>query len=475
MAGSALYCGMDIGTSRIKLAVFDESFSQLASYSVRAPLIKRGWSLTHDPSALKESVEKLLIKAGNLKCRAVGISVYRASIASWRPRGLEATRIVLWADVSTRIRSMKLLGLRQRLLAKIPVVSSLVSPLAPLPILIYMERLNPGMRTWSIDALVSEWISGRYAGEPVNAGLIGVLEPLKGIRVSLHRLAGFKGEEPRILSHDTLLARKGSTAIGPLIADQQASLLASGCIGMQCIKLDLGSGCFADAPLNSTKGIFSAGAVPIIALKTSERHLTCLESMVPGLGLFLEILAESAGMSLQELSSFDLSRCAKNHTPLVAPYHPMSPSKPWIPASILGAAGAIRLEDLICGGLAGSAMAVAYSLHSLSKATGLDSVRAFGGASRIRRLVELAARIAGVSIEAYHDIDGSALGAAALSAYAVGDISLKDVLAINPSGEPVVVKGGKPSHDLLALWEEILRGNFFVLPELSRVFWETIK
>ncbi len=468
MARGRLYAGLDVGTSRVKLVVYDEGFKAVSSYSLAAPLRLRPLEAEHDPWRLREAIATLLSKAEKLGVRAVGVSVYRGSVAAWLPGGEPATSVILWADYSKHSQAFRSLPLHTRLLARAPLLGRLFEPGSPLPLAVALSREAPaGARVWTVDALVAEWLSGKYVSEPVNAGTMGLLEPFRGRRLGVYRLVGVRGPQPGLALHDEPLARRGSMMVGPVIADQQASLIASGCMVDDCVKVDAGSGFFADI---AARGIHAAlkGLVPLVALKTRSTHMACLEAMAPGVGLALEAYLRDMGLWPPRLS---WRECLDARPPPAMAYMPSPRSGAWHPPAILGAG----LRGAACSVAAGAALALAHVAWLAASASGNWRARVFGGAARLSAVVDAAAAASGVAMEVYGGVEASSLGAALLAAYAAGDVTLWDVVrGLSGSSPSRVARGGRPSRSMMEAWAEVLGGRLEALPELSREFWDLV-
>ena len=468
-----LVAAIDVGTSNVKFAVYDDSLSLRDLIVVKAPLKVSGLSVRHDPVRLRAIVETMLGKASKVGVNVVGVSVYRGSIASWRRGGLTEGDIVLWADYLEHHKAYNMLPFRAKVLQRLPIIGKLLGPTSPLPLLLYKSWEGRVERTWTIDALVAEWLVGRYAGEPVNAGLLGVLEPVKGFKMGFHRLSGFRGEEPTILLHDEVWGKRQSVYVGPLIADQQSSLLASRCLFDGCIKVDMGSGFFATTRFPELRALTSKGVVPLIALKTSSIHLPCIESMVPGVGIFLEGVARLLG-GFSVLESLDLARCSKLKPPPSIPYIPAPQENPYMPSMIPIIPLEGGKEVLACSVIAGASLTLAYHLYQAGRTSGSTLVRAFGGASRLHLILDIASHLTGYTIEVYSNVEAASLGAALLALHASGYMSLNEVLKISLPEPSVVFKGDKPSLRLFEAWRDLVKGRFNVLSELLGEYWEIV-
>jgi len=459
-----LYGGLDVGTSRVKLAVYDEGWRLVRSYSVEAPIEPRGAPRLHDAWKLRVMVSELLGKAGRLGVRSLGVSVYRGGVAGWRPGGEPMSRISLWLDVESRLEAVRSLGFRGRLLGSLPVASKLMGPLSPMPLIASESRRLAGARVWTVDALLSEWLAGSYTGELVNAVTAGLAEPFTGRRVWIVRLAGYRGRPPDVRLHDEPLGGGGSNLIGPMIADQQSSLLASGCITRSCVKLDLGTGGFADIIASGVLGALRSQAAtpfPALSLSNPRLHLVSIESMAPGIGIAVEAVASEVG-GFGVLEALDEDRCYSETGEPIAPYYPVTPKGRLLQSQPKGRP---------CSLAAGVALAVARMLLEVGGPG--CSVVAVGGLSRLTLPLKLAATLACCRMTVYPGLDASPLGAAMLAAYSRGDLSLRSLLEGGLRGGGIEFSGcaGRDGLRVVEGWVAAVEGGLRASRELSKSVW----
>jgi glycerol kinase len=450
------YAAVDVGTTNIKLGVYDDGFNLKLLVRSEAPLKIRGRSIRHDGASLVLKVKFMVEKAYRSGARCVGLSVYRGSVASWSPGAAEPSDVYLWLDAEAREKARSSLGFRARILSKAPLLSKLFGEMAPLPLLLWLaSRRRGGSRVWSVDALLIESLTGSYASEPVNSGIMGALDPFTGRAVRLHRLAGFSGEDPEFVDHSfsASLAGSGGVSVGPVIGDQQASMIASGCLRLGCAKIDLGTGFFGDAELGLAG--LASGLTPIIGFldKGAGVMVRLLEAGVPGAGLALSAIAGVAG-GFRALASLDPGRCASFSSPALLGY----PSVRGAPAPLVHVSGAARADESIaCSALLGAAFTSAWLIARL----GAREAVAVGGASRLVNALEAAAALTGASIRVYPGLEASLLGAARLAAYASGSIGFKDLIE-PPAADYVHVKPRSPPKRIVRAvgrWlEEASRG-----------------
>ncbi|MCE4628250.1 MAG: hypothetical protein F7C34_03775, partial [Desulfurococcales archaeon] len=289
-----LYAGIDLGTSRAKLRIYDGE-GRLVKWEDRPePLHRRGGEAWHDPETLRNTLELLIGLAKREGARTIGVSLYRASVAAWLPGGKPLTRIILWLDRALHKRAAETLPLPGRIARRLPVYNRVLAPWSPLPLIGMLHRENPGARVWTVDALLLEWLGHGYKSEPAAAALTGAINPasLRPVPLAL-RLAGASGLEIPEIGYNTL--EPGPRGVSAILPDQQAALVGLGC-GVGCVKLSLGTGFFADTVLPGKPPIPPPrGLVPLVVYRVPGETRWGLESLAPGAGLAVDSVVRAIG------------------------------------------------------------------------------------------------------------------------------------------------------------------------------------
>ena len=283
MAGGFV-AGVDVGTTRVKLVVFDEEGRVVESLVLRSPLAwSRGLGV-HGASALRGLLLGLVDRARRRGALAVGVSLYRASAARWAPGGSPSTPVVLWLDRVAHLAGWRRLPwLSRALLSRLPLLGRAFSPYGPLPLIRFLwEHAGPGERVWTVDAPVAEWLGAGFVSEPGSAALTGLVDPwsLRPLGV-VAAAAGLRGLPFPRVGESVFWDRPRGVAA--LVADQQAALTGSPCRGGGgCVKLSLGTGFFADRPLvGRPPRLLPRGLVPVVLHRVGGRVEYGLESMAP--------------------------------------------------------------------------------------------------------------------------------------------------------------------------------------------------
>jgi len=444
----------------MKLVVYDESFAPTEKILLPSPLRVKGLRTWHDPWELLNNIKMLVGKAERIGVRALGIALYRASPAAWRPGGEPLSNIVLWLDREFREEAVKLLPLLAKIASRLPVVGVAFSPASPLPAMSILRR-EYGGRVWTIDSLVAEWVGAGFVTVASVASLTGIFHPTSLRRLTpLASLAGIPANEiPLLVGEAEVEGRISGVKVSAIAADQQAALIGLGCLEVGCVKLALGTGGFATSP----HVIRFEGVQPLTVLLHNGRVYAGSETMIPGIGMVVERLAPLLG-GFREMEAVDGIKCLEEwnggvlamisrphstpggHLPTL--FIPLIPEKPsWLSCSIVIGLG-LTIVSLL-----------APHVRVLK-----PRVMAVGGLSRIRGSLDITAAALGLTIESYPHIEASARGVAFLAAVGVGDFELKDVSMLRPEPGEAVIHEPRPAPLDMEMWwvlsRALARGPF---------------
>ena len=429
--GRRLYAAVDVGTSRVKLYLFDDGLGVVRRASVRAPLERRGYAAVHDAERLAAVVRGMLDRAVDWGASAVGLATYRGSVVVWRlDTGEPVTGVVTWMDRRGLCR-WRSLPLAARLASRVPGVGAAFTPESPMVKLAVTLRESPGLRrgleegrlaAWNVDAYLAHRLLGRLASSADNAALTGLVDP-RSLEPywPVARILGLpRLRVPEIVGHDEPLGSWRGVPVGPLVADQQAAAHGLGALEPGVWKATLGTGFFLDAPTGGRLHFRAPrGLLPVILHHTPKATLYGLEAYAPGLGLVAEALVE--GLAGGDYGLLDPARWTGD--PLLAPY-------PWglrTPTRIPGAWALAASEPPTprdyAAALAASLAATLKMLHdAIEGRLGRPrEVRVGGGLSRARPILAAYAAAARVEVKASPEGPAdTAAGAARLAAVAAG-------------------------------------------------------
>lgn len=429
MASRDRVAGLDVGTSRVKLEVYDGG-EIIARRELVNDFIIEGNKVEHDPKRLLHNVKRLIDEAKKLEAGCIGVATYRGSILAWKPPAEPLTNIVTWMDR----RSLEKYGeipLKARIASKLPVIGAMLSPESPMVKLRILSMENPRLdkalregliHAWNVDAYLLEGLTRSYLSDPSNKALMGVINPksLEPVWAAARLLGLPKIPIPETLYHDEAIQVEGYS-IGPFMGDQQAANHGLACLEKGCMRISMGSGVFASLTTGEPRLYSGRGIVPLILYRSRGSGVYGLEVYITGLGKAVEwfvdnllggdygILDEAAGMP--------------GRPPIVLPFF-------WglrYPRIMRGVAGVIDIQpghglmDIARGVAHSVAASIAFLESLLERVAGRPGrIVLTGGLSRLHRLVRLVATYLGRSVERSLQTDAPARGAAILAARACG-------------------------------------------------------
>jgi len=465
VSGGGVVAGIDVGTTKIELDVYDEAGSLVLRSTRANKTLSDGLRAEQDPKALLSSVKGLLDEARKAGARCVGIAAYRGSLVVWSREGSPVTNIITWMD----LRPYKLWGrlpLGLRLASRLPRIGQALSPESMAVRLAVLLAEDPSLArglaegslmAWNIDAYIAYNLTGSYAADSSTAALTGLIHPatLKPINLVFAAARLPRLRIPRLLPHEGLdpLPLKGGGELGSLVGDQQAASVALDCLESGCLKIAMGTGLFLDYPTGDRLLLSPGkGLLPLILLRGRNRVIYGVEAYLPGLGKFVEWFVNSLLNGSYEAIDAGIAE-SSGRPPLVLPFMWGSrlPRLRGGLAGILGLAPHHGRGDLAAG-LAHSIAALTSLLErSLAGILGEPrSIIVTGGLTRLRRLLELVATYLERPIYlARTPGSASALGAAMLAARNCG-------VQFNPNVEVVRVDPGSYNK---AVDPEIIAGS----------------
>ena len=425
----ALVAGLDVGTTRVKLRVYDESYNVVYSRDERSPLVIDGPRAVHDAEKLYSIVRDLASEAVNRGVKCLGIATYRGSLVVWDRTGQPLYGVATWMDRRSE-EGYSRLPILARILSRAPVIGGALKPEAPIVRLAVALREDPSLArmlsrgdalAWNVDAYLVYRLTGRHASDASNSALTGLIHPgtLEPMWFLARILRIPRFRVPDILGHDELAGEFRGAEVGAPIGDQQASSHALGCMERGCLRITLGTGLFLDY---STGGelVMRAGQgfIPVILEYSRDRRVYGVEIYASGVGTAVERLVEESLDGDYGMLSAGLE--PQGRPPLVN-LLPWGLRRPRIPGS-----GRVQLARgdprSIAAGIAHSlAAVVGYHYREMERSIGRPSrVVLTGGLSRAPGVPELIASYIGRPLEVYPDPGSAALGAALIAARACG-------------------------------------------------------
>lgn len=450
---------VDIGTSSVKLVMYDDGFGVLGVFSTRSPLVVHGDTAVQDAERLAELFTSFVRRASLAGCRVTGVSVYRGSMLAWDADGHPVTDVVTWLDRRS-LRFYERLPLGIKALSSLPVIGTVLRPGSP-ALIARMLLSEPNVRKtirdggflWSLDSFLAYILSKRFVADVSQATLTGLINPytLKPIGFAI-RLLGLKGLRiPELLGHDVFAARFSGVDVGPFIADQQAAAIGLGCLDPGCLKVTMGTGVFVDKPVEAKPPLLlREGLIPVVLLAIGDTRLYGVEGFASGVGLVYDAFAEALG-GFEKIEQ--MARIEDVTPALVVPALAglRTPYKPYLQGALLGVSPGFKASSLAKGLVLGTALLIRHIYSLVTRYAGKPlKVRIGGGLSRLNVLVEWVSSALDMPVERSVEPNDSARGAALLAAYAAGLISRKDLY--NP---PLQLEQVEGSYERISVEAEV--------------------
>jgi glycerol kinase len=249
--------------------------------------------------------------------------------------------------------------------------------------------------------------------------------------------------------------------VAGIAGDQQAALFGQACFQTGQAKATFGTGCFVLANAGGDSGAPLGGLVRTVAWRLGGGDIAyALEGSIFATGAALQWLRDGLGLIRDASESAELAQAAgDNHGVYFVPALAGLGSPHWAPEArglVAGLTRGVGREHLVRAALE----AVAYQTRDVLDAMELevDALRADGGQTANRFLMQFLADIVRLPVEVPVERDTTALGAAALAGLATGIWSGEDELAalrrVEERYEPRLP--GAEAERLLAGWRDAL-------------------
>jgi glycerol kinase len=418
---------IDQGTSGTKAIVVDpeDGVVGLAEVPVH-PRYLDGGGVEQDPAELLESVlaagGAALAQAGR-PVDAVSLANQGETVLAWDPdTGRPLTAAVVWQDRRAEALCDRLSAHRAMLADRTGLV---LDPYFSAPKMAWLRRnVETGGVVTTSDSWLLHRLTGAFVTDATTASRSLVVElgdhDWSG---ELLTLFGLDGERlPTIVGNDEII---GSTTafgaevpVGGVVVDQQAALLAEGCLEPGMAKCTLGTGAFLLANTGTTGVRSSAGLTSSVAWRIGGRDTFCVDGQVYTAASAvrwlssLGIIAEAAEMDAVAAPDANGVLCVPALAGLAAPWW-----KPHATAAISGMSLSTGRGHIVLAVLQGLAAQIAELVSAINADTTppLTRLRADGGLTQSTVLMQACADILQVPVDVYPSAHATALGAAALA------------------------------------------------------------
>ncbi|OON82859.1 FGGY family carbohydrate kinase [Streptomyces tsukubensis] len=418
---------IDQGTSGTKAVVVDEHGATIALAEVELrPSYLPGGGVEQDPHALLDSVltagRAALARAGR-PVDAVALANQGETVLAWDPRtGAPLSPAIVWQDRRAQPVCARLKEHAPWVTARTGLV---LDPYFSAP---KMAWLRSDVTTEGVVTTVDTWLVHRLTGEYVTDAATASRSLLMDLDSltwdpELTALFGLGDERlPRIV--DCAETVGTTTAFGRpipvtgLVTDQQAALFAEGCLESATAKCTYGTGAFLLANTGNTAPRSAAGLTTSVAWRTQHSTRYCVDGQVytaasavrwlQNLGL----IASASQLDTVAARESDGTLCVPALAGLAAPWWRGDAT-----ATFAGMTLSTGREHLVLAVLQGIAAQVATVCGLVGDDLGapLTRLRADGGLTRSRTLMQAQADIAQLPVDIYPSAHATALGAAALA------------------------------------------------------------
>ena len=432
---------IDQGTSGTKAIVVDalDGVLGVAEEAVR-PTYLPGGGVEQDPEELLQSVltaGRRAMAAAGRPVAAIALANQGETVLAWdRSTGDPLSQAIVWQDR----RAEPLTSAMSDQAGWVAERTGLVlDPYFSAPKMTWLRR---NVTAEGVVTTTDSWLIHQLCGEFVTDVSTASRSLLTGLDSAdwdpdLLELFGWQDEpRPRIVACDKVVGTTNAfgqeMAVAGLVVDQQAALLAEGCLEPGTAKCTFGTGAFLLANTGAKAVRSSSGLTSSVAWRAGGTLSYCLDGQV--------YTAASAVRWLQDLGLIkapeDLDRLAAddaNGTLCVPALAGLA--APWwrsdATAALTGMTLATRGEHVILAVLQGIAAQVAELATAIGTDLGepLRRLRVDGGLTRCRTLMQSTADLMQLPIDVFPSPHATALGAAALGRMATTPgLSLPDAI-----------------------------------------------
>ncbi|AQT80033.1 carbohydrate kinase [Mycolicibacterium litorale] len=437
---------IDQGTSGTKAIVVDPEDGVVGQAEVAVhPRYLDGGGVEQNPDELLASV----LDAGRTALAQAGRSVLAVSLANqgetvlaWNPdTGRPLSQAIVWQDRRAEQLCADLGDHAELFAASTGLV---LDPYFSAPKMAWLRRnVETGGVVTTSDSWLLYQLTGAFVTDATTASRSLAVE-LGGQDWSreLLELFGLADERlPAIVANDVII---GSTEafgtaipVGGIVVDQQAALLAEGCLDQGMAKCTFGTGAFLLANTGRTAVRSTSGLTSSLAWRVADTDTFCVDGQVYTAASAVRWLSTLGIMNsadeMDALAATDSNGvlCVPAFAGLAAPWW-----KAHATATLSGITLATGRGHVILAVLQGIAAQIAELVGAIDAdaTTPMTALRADGGLTQSKVLMQACADIVQLPVEIYPSAHATALGAAALAQLSLApQRSLRDVV---PTWQP---------------------------------------
>jgi glycerol kinase len=470
---------IDQGTTGTTCLVFDgegrvagRAYAEFEQYFPRP-----GW-VEHDAGEIWEATRRVgaeaIADAGieGAELDAIGIANQRETVVAWDPASGEPLhRALVWQDRRTAERCEQLRAAGHEDLVR-ERTGLVLDPYFSGTKVEWLRRnagLPPGAAFGTIDAWLLFKLSGRHATDYTNAA--------RTLLFDIHRLGwdeelcALFGVDPLALPEPlpsagvfgTTSAFGGEVPVAGVAGDQQAALFGQACHGPGGAKNTYGTGSFVLLNAGAEAPAATAGLLTTVACAPAGAAAYALEAAIFVTGAALQWLRDGLGLIAEAGESEALAASLQGNdgvyfvpalTGLGSPHW-----DPYARGTIVGLTRGTGRAHLARAALEAIAYQTVDAVRAEEEASGvrLAELKADGGATGNRWLMQFQADLLGVPVVVPEIAETTALGAAYLAGIATGRWSAEGVAAMWREGARYEPRMGEDERrSLLSGWHRAL-------------------
>lgn len=437
---------IDQGTSGTKAIVVDPEHGVCGVAEVPVhPRYLEGGGVEQDPAELLDSVltagRDAVARAGR-RIDAVSLANQGETVLAWdRATGQPLTQAIVWQDRRAEALCTEMAEHAEEFAARTGLV---LDPYFSAPKMAWLRR---NVETGGVVTTSDTWLLHQLTGEFVTDATTAsrsLVTDLGSTGWSRELLALFDLEDevmPDIVANDVLIGTTSAfgaeVPVGGLVVDQQAALLAESCFEAGMAKCTFGTGAFLLANTGSTAVRSRSGLTTSVAWRVAGEDTYCVDGQVYTAASAVRWLASlgviSGAEELDVVAASDARGvlCVPALAGLAAPWWESSAT-----ATISGMTLSTDRGHLALALLQGIAAQIGELVSAIQAdtTTQLNRLRADGGLTQSRVLMQAVADVLQVPVDVYPSPHATALGAAALA-----DLSLnpaKGIRGVVPDWTP---------------------------------------
>lgn len=418
---------IDQGTSGTKAIVVDpaDGLVGLAEVAVH-PRYLPGGGVEQDPGELLKSVlsaGRAAVAQAGRPIDAVSLANQGETVLAWdRSTGEPLTPAIVWQDRRAEGLCAELGGHAEMIAARTGLV---LDPYFSAPKMSWLRRnVETGGVVTTSDTWLLHRLTGRFVTDATTASR-SLLVELGGADFDqeLLTLFGLAGEQlPGIAGNDEIIgtttAFGAEAPVGGIVVDQQAALLAEGCLQPGMAKCTFGTGAFLLANCGADPVRSSSGLTTSVAWRVGGADTFCVDGQVYTAASAvrwlssLGIIAGAHELDTVAAADNDGVLCVPALAGLAAPWWQSGAT-----ATLSGMTLASDRGQVVLAVLQGIAAQIAELVTAIGTDTRapLTRLRADGGLTQSAVLMQACADIVQVPVDVYPSAHATALGAAALA------------------------------------------------------------